>query len=170
MASTAQQSSSFSSSSVRSLGNAGNRVEGQSPVEIGNEAKRETPQGVHGEHEALMQNVGNHVGMPVSPMFPPAAVGPPRDRSKTPPKRTLVSTSRSESSPPDRGGRLARPAKRGATSDREAFSNEESERTMWEFHTESMLMEQKARFEVVADEWMAASRTMFRSEQKELRQ
>ena len=67
MASTAQQSSSVSSSSVQSLGNAGNRVEGQSPVEIGYEAKRETPQGVHGENEALMPNVGSHVGMLVSP-------------------------------------------------------------------------------------------------------
>ena len=117
-----------------------------------------------------MPNVGSHVGMPVSPMLPPAAVGPPRDRSKTPPKRALASTSRSESSPPDRGGQLARPAKRGATSDREAFSNEESERMMWKLHTESLLVEQKARFEVVADEWMAASRSMFRSEQTEFRQ
>ena len=116
-----------------------------------------------------MLNVGSHVGMLVSPMFPPAAFGPPRDRSKTPPKRTLVSTSRSESSPPDRGGLLARPAKRGATSDREAFSSDGSERTMWKFHTEAMLMEQRTRFEMVAEEWMTASRSMLRSEQKELR-
>ena len=169
MANTAQQSSSFSSNSVQSLGNVGNHVDGQSPVEFGNAAKWETTQGAHGESEALVQNVGNHVGVPVMlvpPMIPPVALGPPRNISKTPPKRTLASSSRSESSPPDRGGMLARQAKKGATSDGEAYSSDGSERTMWKFHTESMLLEQKARFEVVADEWMAASRSMFKSEQQ----
>ena len=80
--------------------------------------------------------------------------GPPRSRSKTPPRKKLDSA-RSVSSPPERSRELARPGKRGAPRDPAPHPDMGQAQAFGERETTAMLSEQKSSFEATAEKWMA---------------
>ena len=83
-----------------------------------------------------------------------AGNGPPRSRSKTPPRK-IQDAERAVSSPPERSRELARHAKRGAPRDPAFHPDMEQAQAFWEHETRAVLLEHKSRFEATAEEWMA---------------
>ena len=118
----------------------------------------------------------------VSAVMPPATFGPshpqvgamlttstgrPRETASDEPCTPRHNTRRSDSSPPMGGqyGPMVRMGKRGMESDTSHQSWD-----AWDAHIEAALNRQRIRFDTVAEEWVARSKYMLRSDQNEWRQ